>query len=192
MIKNTGNKSTIATFVIYNLPNRECGATKPHGNLSNDKKGEKEYKTFIDNIRTALAACDEVPVALIIEPEAITNLIEYKNDKKCDASVPVYKRLITYAINTLDLPYVHLYLDGGNSGMLGLDDKIRDAAEMFTDIYKEAGSPTNLRGVRFPSPTQLSQLIAMLMRTFSSRSTSEETVNGHLTSAQSPQMSMRL
>ena len=71
----------IATFVIYNLPDRECGTTKPRGEFSIADNGEARYKAFISRI------IDEVffpsaQIAFIIEPAAITNLIAFKNNPK--------------------------------------------------------------------------------------------------------------
>lgn len=153
MIVDSGRTDVIGTFVIYNLPDRECGTTKPRNELVNNADGEARYKAFIDDIRAALSSFSVIPrVAFIIEPAAITNLLAFKVSTDCTAADPVYRDLITYAITLLALPNVALYLDGGDSSMLGWDDTISAAAKTFTDIYKSAGNPQNLRGVRISSP----------------------------------------
>jgi cellulose 1,4-beta-cellobiosidase len=94
---------------------------------------------------------------MIIEPDAIANLVTNLNIQKCADAEKVHLSLVTYVIKTLALPNIALYLDGGNSGWLGWPNKINDAATRFTDIYKAAGSPAQLRGVRIflPSPRLL-------------------------------------
>lgn len=169
-------------FVIYNLPCRECGTTKPHGDLLLNDAGEQGYMEFIDSIKASVDKFPNTPVAFIIEPEAITNLVVYKDAENCKAADPVYRRLIAYAIQSLAGMNVHLYLDGGHSGLLGWDDKIAAAAGIAADIYQAAGSPVNLHGVRIPPPPSFpvgrTQQTAVLMRAFSSLSMSGETISG--------------
>ena len=139
----------IGTFVIYNLPNRECGTDKYHGDLENSAAGEASYKEFIDMIKDAVSKYPDVQVAFIIEPEAITNIIEYKNNEKCKGETSDrYQNLIKYAIATLTgMDNVHLYLDAGDSGTLGSDGKISNVVKIVTDIYTGSLKSPNLRGV---------------------------------------------
>ena len=142
----------IGTFVIYNLPGRSCGTTKPPSEFPNNSDGDRRYKKFIDNIKASVSKFPSIPVAFIIEPESIENLILYNGNPECDTSGPVYRNLINYAITTLSLPNIVLYLDGGSSGTLAPDDMFRAVATQFPSVYKEAGKPANLRGVK-PLPT---------------------------------------
>lgn len=148
MIRDSKSTDVIATFVIYNLPDRECGTTKHRGELENTGPGENSYMGFIDDIKTAVSKFPEISVAFIIEPGSISNSILYGDDPRCAAADPMYQRMITYAITTLSLTNIYLYLDGGDSGTLGWDDKINVAAKKFTSIYNGAEKPGNLRGVR--------------------------------------------
>ena len=139
----------IGTFVIYNLPNRECGTGKYHGDLENSAAGEESYKEFIDMVKDAVSKYPDVQVAFIIEPEAITNMVHYKNNEHCKGETSDrYKSLIKYTITTLTgMDNVHLYLDAGDSGTLGNDDKISDVVKIVMDIYTGTLKSPNLRGV---------------------------------------------
>ena len=140
-------KGNIATFVIYNLPDRECGTTKPPGEFSIADDGEARYKAFIDNFVLAVSTLGP-SIAIIIEPAAIANLIAFKDNPKCQAAGPVYKRLMAYAISQLQFSHITQYLDGGDSWTLGGDDTIKAAARAFFDVYEAAGRSQSLRGVR--------------------------------------------
>lgn len=52
-----------------------------------------------------------------------------------------------YAISTLNLPNVSMYLDAGHAGWLGWSANIGPAADLFAEIYKGGGSPAAVRGL---------------------------------------------
>ena len=81
--------------------------------------GVDEYTSeFIDPIRTVLNLFSAVPVALIIEPDSLPNLVtNADNDPRCgsDATNAAYRKGVTYAVEALhSVPTVSLYLDAAH------------------------------------------------------------------------------
>lgn len=54
---------------------------------------------------------------------------------------------VEYAISTLNLPNVSMYLDAGHAGWLGWSANIGPAATLFAQVFKAAGSPAAVRGL---------------------------------------------
>jgi cellulose 1,4-beta-cellobiosidase len=73
----------------------------------------------------------------------ITNM----NVAKCARAAPYYESLTVYALKTLNLPNVDMYLDGGHAGWLGWEANIAPAAKFYAKVYKAAGSPRGVRGI---------------------------------------------
>jgi cellulose 1,4-beta-cellobiosidase len=83
----------------------------------------------------------------LVEPDSLANLVTNTNVQKCANAADAYKTLTTYAIKTLNMKNVVMYLDAGHAGWLGWTANIAPAAELFASIYKAAGSPTAVRGL---------------------------------------------
>jgi cellulose 1,4-beta-cellobiosidase len=81
------------------------------------------------------------------EPDSLANLVTNTNVQKCANAADAYKTLTTYAIKTLNMKNVVMYLDAGHAGWLGWTANIAPAAELFASIYKAAGSPAAVRGL---------------------------------------------
>jgi cellulose 1,4-beta-cellobiosidase len=81
------------------------------------------------------------------EPDSLANLVTNLNVAKCANAANAYKTLTTYAIKTLNLKNVIMYLDAGHAGWLGWTANIGPAAELFGSLYKAAGSPAAVRGL---------------------------------------------
>jgi cellulose 1,4-beta-cellobiosidase len=71
--------------------------------------------------------------ALIIEPDSLPNLVTNIDETACQQSKSGYEEGVTYALKTLNLPNVVMYLKPG--------------AEGLAKVYKAAGSPSQVRGV---------------------------------------------
>ena len=69
------------------------------------------------------------------------------NVAKCANAASTYKSLTQYALTTLNLPNVSMYLDAGHAGWLGWAANIGPAAKMFGDLFKAAGRPAAVRGL---------------------------------------------
>ncbi|KAH7412187.1 1, 4-beta cellobiohydrolase [Phaeosphaeria sp. MPI-PUGE-AT-0046c] len=146
--KNAAGSKLMATFVVYDLPDRDCAALASNGELAIDKDGENIYKTeYIDKIAAIIKKYPDVSVNLAIEPDSLANMITNMNVAKCSKAAPVYEALTVYALKTLNLPNVNMYLDGGHAGWLGWEANITPAAKFYAKVYKAAGSPRGVRGI---------------------------------------------
>lgn len=147
-MKELGSTDVIVPFILYNLPNRDCASGASNGELSLANGGAKKYKTeYIDRIRAILKDFPHIPVAIIVEPDALANLVTNMDVPKCAGAAEAYKSLSIYAIQQLALPNVSLYLDGGHGGWLGWPANLPPAAKLYAQIRKDAGSPPQLRGL---------------------------------------------
>ncbi|KAH4353981.1 glucanase [Parastagonospora nodorum] len=146
--KNAAGAKLMATFVVYDLPDRDCAALASNGELSLDKDGENIYKTeYIDKIASIIKKYPDVKVNLAIEPDSLANMITNMGVAKCAKAAPYYESLTVYALKTLNLDNVDMYLDGGHGGWLGWDANIGPAAKFYAKVYKAAGSPRAVRGI---------------------------------------------
>lgn len=157
-------KGQTVPLVVYNLPERDCSALASNGELSLDNGGEAKYKEYIDAIVKEIKAASSTKFILAmgkfarvkdysphtdctVEPDSLANLITNMNVQKCQKAAPAYKTLTNYALKALDLPNVSMYLDAGHAGWLGWPANLAPAADLFTEIYKAAGSPKAVRGL---------------------------------------------
>ncbi|EHK97147.1 Glycosyl hydrolase family 6, cellulase [Glarea lozoyensis ATCC 20868] len=135
----------IAQIVVYDLPGRDCAAKASNGELA---VGEiSRYKSeYIDPIAAAIKANPNVAVALLIEPDSLPNLVTNANLTTCQASKSGYEEGVAYALKTLNLPNVAMYIDAGHGGWLGWDANLKPGAEGIAKVYKAAGSPKQVFG----------------------------------------------
>ncbi|KAI5840756.1 putative 1,4-beta-D-glucan cellobiohydrolase C [Morchella snyderi] len=146
-IKAAGVGNYIIPFVVYDLPDRDCAALASNGEYSIADGGATKYKAYIDAIRAIILDFPDIPLALIIEPDSLANLVTNMSVSKCANAATTYKELTVYAVKQLALPNVSMYLDGGHGGWLGWPANLAPAAVMYAQIYKDAGSPSQLRGL---------------------------------------------
>jgi cellulose 1,4-beta-cellobiosidase len=148
-VQDAGTTNVIVPFVVYDLPERDCAAAASNGELSLADDGENRYKTeYIDVIYSTLVDFPGIPVALIIEPDSLANLVTNSGVTKCANAADAYKTLTVYAVQKFaTLSNVVQYLDGGHGGWLGWPANLPGAAQLFAQIWKDAGSPSNLRGL---------------------------------------------
>lgn len=146
------------TFVVYDLPDRDCSALASNGEYSIADGGVAKYKAYIDAIRVLLVKYSAVKVILVIgkpyrsfclrspltgiEPDSLANLVTNLNVAKCANAQTAYKEGVEYAISQLNLENVSMYLDAGHGGWLGWSANIGPAATLFAEVYKAAGSPS--------------------------------------------------
>ncbi|KAK2596043.1 hypothetical protein N8I77_013551 [Diaporthe amygdali] len=136
----------ILGVVIYDLPGRDCAAKASNGELA---VGElSRYKTeYIDPIAAILKANPNTAFALVIEPDSLPNLVTNIDLTTCQDSAAGYRDGVAYALSTLNLPNVVMYLDAGHGGWLGWNDNLKPGAEELASAYKAAGSPSQFRGI---------------------------------------------
>ncbi|KAK4466529.1 exoglucanase 3 precursor [Cladorrhinum samala] len=132
-------------LVIYDLPGRDCAAKASNGEL---KVGEiSRYKTeYIDVIVGLLKKHSNTAFALVIEPDSLPNLVTNSDVQACKNSASGYREGVAYALKSLNLPNVVMYIDAGHGGWLGWDANLKPGAEELAKAYKAAGSPKQFRG----------------------------------------------
>lgn len=106
--------------MIYDLPGRDCAAKASNGELA---AGDvSSYKTkYIDPIVQIIKAHPNTAFALIIEPDSLPNLVTNANLATCQASASGYREGVAYALKSLNLPNVVMYIDAGHGGWLGCE-----------------------------------------------------------------------
>jgi Cellobiohydrolase A (1,4-beta-cellobiosidase A) len=149
--------------VVYDLPDRDCAAAASNGEWSIANNGANNYKRYIDRIRELLIQYSDIRTILVIEPDSLANMVTNMNVQKCSNAASTYKELTVYALKQLNLPHVAMYMDAGHAGWLGWPANIQPAAELFAQIYRDAGRPAAVRGLAVrqllrPRPLELQLL----------------------------------
>jgi cellulose 1,4-beta-cellobiosidase len=140
-----GARGKLAVLVLYDLPNRDCSAAASAGELG--PGDEARYRTeVVDPLAAQLRAHADQRVAIVIEPDSLANLVTNMGVPKCAESDAIYRGSIAYAISTLSMPHVSLYLDAGHSGWLGWDPHRAKIAAIYKDVLDRAGGPQKIRG----------------------------------------------
>ncbi|KAI2778376.1 1, 4-beta cellobiohydrolase [Daldinia loculata] len=135
----------ILGLVIYDLPGRDCAAKASNGELKYNELDR--YKTeYIDPIVAKIKANPNSAFVLLIEPDSLPNLVTNADLSTCQESKTSYEEGVAYALKSLNLPNVVMYIDAGHGGWLGWDANLKPGAEGLAKVYKAAGSPKQVRG----------------------------------------------
>jgi cellulose 1,4-beta-cellobiosidase len=143
----------IATFVIYDLPTRDCAALASNGELKIEANGLARYKSeYIDPIAAIFrdAKYRNLRIAAIIEPDSLPNLVTNVNGQpgattQCDQakSSGAYVQGVQYALDKLyEAGNVYSYIDAAHSGWLGWDSNLNPAAQLLASTVKGASHGT--------------------------------------------------
>lgn len=144
---STQDRATVPVFVVYDLPNRDCSAKASAGELHAETDGETRYRReFIDVLAREFAKHPKQRIVAILEPDSLANLATNMSVPKCSESADLYKRSLAYAIATLSLPNVYLYLDAAHTGWLGWDGNRSAMAEIYREVLEMAGGVDRIRG----------------------------------------------
>ncbi len=144
---SAAGKPVVPVFVVYDLPNRDCAAKASNGELKIEEQGESRYRTeYIDVIAQHFAQDPEQRIVAIIEPDSLPNLISNLGVEKCALSQDVYMHSVAYAIATLSMPNVALYVDAAHSGWLGWEANQRRMVKLVKDVLQMAGGNDRIRG----------------------------------------------
>ncbi|KAJ5794211.1 hypothetical protein N7457_000810 [Penicillium paradoxum] len=135
------------TFVVYDLPDRDCAALASNGEYSIDNGGVANYKAYIDSIREVLVEHSDVQTILVIEPDSLANLVTNMDVSKCANAHDAYLECTDYAVTQLNLANVAMYLDAGHAGWLGWPANLSPAAQLYANVYNSASQPASLRGL---------------------------------------------
>jgi cellulose 1,4-beta-cellobiosidase len=145
--QDAAGKPVVPTFVVYDIPGRDCNAGASAGELDLSESGEGRYQhDYIDVIAAAVAAHPKLRVAFVMEPDSLANLVTNLGNEKCQAAAPYYKRGIAYAVAKLSLPNAFLYLDAAHAGWLGWPKNIVKAVAIYKEVLVMAGGPDRIRG----------------------------------------------
>ncbi|MEU8910337.1 glycoside hydrolase family 6 protein [Streptomyces mirabilis] len=131
-----------ATFVVYDLPGRDCAALASNGELPLTQAGLDRYKSeYIDAIANILKnpKYQDIRITTVIEPDGLPNLVTNTADPVCAQakSSGIYVKGIQYALDKLHaIPNVYTYLDFAHSGWLGWDNNLSQTVQLYTDVAK--------------------------------------------------------
>lgn len=141
-------KPVISTFVVYNLPERDCAASASAGELLLDQNGLEKYKhEFIDPLVAIFKSYPDLRISVVLEPDSLPNLVTNSGVRRCNDRVfQAYREGVVYALGKLALSNVTTYLDVGHSGWLGWDNNRRSMARIFKEVLTEAGGTHLIRG----------------------------------------------
>jgi cellulose 1,4-beta-cellobiosidase len=141
-------RPTVTTIVVYDLPGRDCNANASNGELAATTSDFNRYKKeYIDAIGAVLRKFSDLRIAAVIEPDSLPNIVTNLGQKRCTNEVAgFYKEGIAYAIRTLSMPHVSLYLDAAHSGWLGWPENRKKMALVVKDVLTMAGGLDKLRG----------------------------------------------
>lgn len=153
----------LVTLIVYDLPNRDCHAKASNGEIcctynadgtcdylaaGECEDGLSEYMTtYIDQLAVSIKEyCGKVPMAFVIEPDSLPNLVTNMDDPKCGsaATSAAYRKGIPYAVKTLAAACssAALYLDAAHGGWLGWEDN----NALFSTEVKDLEVSPFLRG----------------------------------------------
>ncbi|EGY22584.1 hypothetical protein VD0002_g4491 [Verticillium dahliae] len=144
--QNQGGVEQIVGLVLYNLPNRDCSAGESAGELTG-QDGLRRYRDeYVNAWAERLSRASDLTFAVVIEPDAIGNMVTNQGIEACAVAKPIQEEGIAYALKKLQLPNVNLYLDVSHGGWLGWPDNLVLTAKQVAKIVRLAGSGTKIRG----------------------------------------------
>jgi cellulose 1,4-beta-cellobiosidase len=152
-----GGKPQTITFVVYDLPDRDCAASASNGELKAATGGMATYKTnYIDRLYSIFAkdAYKSLRIVLVIEPDSLPNMITnagqtaYKPVCVAAASANTYVEGVQYAVRKFSaLPNAYQYLDIAHSAWLGWDNNRASAVSKFREwVLGVNGNLSVIRG----------------------------------------------
>ncbi|KXN92187.1 Exoglucanase 3 [Leucoagaricus sp. SymC.cos] len=144
--QSSGQKQLVQ-IVVYDLPDRDCAALASNGEFSIANDGLNKYKNYIDQIAAQIQKYPDVRVVAVIEPDSLANLVTNLSVAKCNGAQDAYKQGVIYAVQSLNALGVYMYLDAGHAGWLGWPANLTPAAQLFSQLYNDAGKPQFLRGL---------------------------------------------
>ena len=161
----TKSGCTIMPIVIYDLPNRDCHAKASNGEFTISNNGVANYYDYIDQIvaiinSTSLQSqsCSRVitghsleypsvKVVAVIEPDSLANLVTNLSDSNCANAEDAYLQCTNYALEQLSAAVVISYLYAGHAGWLGWPANLSPAAQLFAQVWSDAGKSPFIRGL---------------------------------------------
>jgi cellulose 1,4-beta-cellobiosidase len=143
---------TLTTFIIYDLPNRDCAAAASNGEITcadaTCQAGLNTYRTqYIDPIVQIFKKYTSQPIVLIIEPDSLPNLATNLNIAKCQVAENAYINGVAYAVQQFAAQSnLYMYIDAAHGGWLGWPNNLQAAAQIYQKVLSLAGGPDSIRG----------------------------------------------
>ncbi len=134
------------TFVVYNLPIRDCAALASNGELTWDGTTaplDRYKQEFIGGITKILSdpLYKSIKIVAIIEVDSLPNLItNVTSAPKCAlaASSGFYREGVTYALNELaKLDNVYSYIDIAHSGWVGWSSNFGPVVTLINGVVRD-------------------------------------------------------
>lgn len=149
--QSQNGKPVLITFVVYNLPDRDCAAFASNGELKGSENGLERYRTeYIDQIVAKFTAKPEykqLRIVTIVEPDSLPNLVTNQSIPACVAAAEGYKAGVQYAVARLtEIENVSVYLDTAHSGWLGWPQNLSKAAQTYQEVLGSNGLLGKIRG----------------------------------------------
>ncbi|MFJ4757839.1 glycoside hydrolase family 6 protein [Streptomyces sp. NPDC088763] len=135
-----------ATFVVYDLPGRDCAALASSGELPLTQAGLDRYKSeYIDVIADVMKnpKYQDIRITTVIEPDSLPNLVTNTSDPECAQakSSGLYVKGVQYALDKLHaIPNVYTYLDYAHSGWLGWDNNLSQTVQQYTEVARDTAA----------------------------------------------------
>ena len=145
----SSSQPIVITFVIYDLPDRDCAALASNGELTVANNGLATYKSqYIDPIAATMsqAKYSNLSIVAIIEPDSLPNLVTNLSIAKCAEanSSGAYVQGVQYALNKLHaIPNVYNYVDIAHDGWLGWNSNFQPAVTLISNTIKGTTAGVN-------------------------------------------------
>jgi cellulose 1,4-beta-cellobiosidase len=132
------------TFVIYDLPNRDCSALASNGELlisGQTPSGTTRYRTeYIAGIASVISQYPNMRFVAVVEPDSLPNLVTNLSFQKCSeaqSTTDGYVVNTQYTLNTLHaFTNFYAYIDIGHAGWLGWDTNFNPAVTLIANAIK--------------------------------------------------------
>ena len=154
------SKPPMVVVVLYNLPNRDCAAKASAGEITcgsdtSCEAGIAQYhEEFILPCATLFSQYGSVPVAVILEPDSLPNVVTNLDEPGCgsNATQAAYRVGLSRAVATIKrlAPRVAVYLDAGHGRWMGWDANAQGLIQHVCDtgLYRHVrGFATNVTAV---------------------------------------------
>lgn len=89
----------------------------------------------------------DVRVVAVIEPDSLANLVTNLSVQECSEAQTTYLACVNYALMNLAEAGVYMYIDAGHAGWLGWPANLSPAAQLFTQVWTNAGKSPFIKGL---------------------------------------------
>ncbi len=110
IIFDAQNKKSIPTFVLYNVPGRDCGGFSAGGAQTKDA-----YLSWVQNVSKGIGSGEAI---VILEPDGLANIDCLSNSEKADRFAEISGALDILKTNSK----AKVYIDAGNPNWIGASE----------------------------------------------------------------------